>query len=267
MAAMTTRTSPWPPGIPCWVDLATPDVDAAKAFYATVLGWSYTDAPPEFGGYTTAQMRDRNAAGIGPVQSPEQPSAWTLYFASDDADKTATSVTEHGGTVLFGPDNVGPLGRMFVAADPTGAAFGVWQHLQHIGAGIVSEAGALAWEDLRSADPDAARGFYTGVFGFETRPLSEEMPDYTTFHLAGDDAPLGGMGGMMGLTGLPSHWVVYFGVPDCDAGVVAAEQAGGVILSPSFQTPYGKMAAITDPAGASFWIAETDPASVPDRGD
>lgn len=35
---MPTRTSPWPAGVPCWVDLTVSDVPAAQAFYGAVLG-------------------------------------------------------------------------------------------------------------------------------------------------------------------------------------------------------------------------------------
>ena len=42
---------------------------------------------------------DAAAAGIGPQQSPDQPAAWTLYFASDDADATARAVSSAGGHI------------------------------------------------------------------------------------------------------------------------------------------------------------------------
>jgi uncharacterized protein len=38
------------PGAPDWVDLGTPDVDAAVAFYGAVLGWHFQSAGPEAGG-------------------------------------------------------------------------------------------------------------------------------------------------------------------------------------------------------------------------
>ncbi len=42
-----------PTGTPCWVDISVPDVEAAKAFYAELLGWECrTDPRPEAGGYT-----------------------------------------------------------------------------------------------------------------------------------------------------------------------------------------------------------------------
>jgi predicted enzyme related to lactoylglutathione lyase len=246
----------------------TPDVAVAQQFYGAVVGWTFQDTDDEFGGYTIAEARGAAAAGIGPLQ-PGAPTAWTMYLASDDADKTAAAVTENGGTLLLEPGDVGDLGRMFVAIDPTGAAFGVWQAGTHIGASLVNEPGGLNWEDLRSPDPDAARAFYSAVFGYETRPIGDEDPDYTTFHLPGDGIPLGGIGGMemMGSAAaeIPPHWVVYFAVADADAAVAAAREGGGAVLADPFDTPYGRMGGLLDPGGASFWIMQNRDGAGPDR--
>ena len=267
---MTIRTKPWPPGVPCWADLSVPDVDAVKPFYNKVLGWSFEDMGAEFGGYNLAQVKGAPAAGLGaqqPEQQGQQP-AWTLYFASDDIDKTADAIIENHGTMLMPPSDVGPVGRMCIATDPTGAAFGVWQAGQHIGAAIVNEPGGLTWEDLRSSDPDTARPMYQAVFGFRCDPMPDAGPDYTPFFLPGEDAPLGGIGGLMGApAGTPSHWLVYFGVEDTEAAAAAATAAGGGLLAPPFETPYGHMAAITDPAGAVFWVVQTTGEDQPDRSD
>jgi predicted enzyme related to lactoylglutathione lyase len=253
--AMGIRTSRWPAGVPCWADLTVPDVDAAKAFYAAVLGWSYQPTDPEFGGYAIGEVHGGAAGGIGPLP-PGAPVAWTMYFASDDADKTAAAVGEHGGTILMPPDDVGPLGRMFIAADPTGATFGVWEAGTHIGAAAVNQPGGLVWEDLRSPDPQAARAFYTAVFGHRTEPMAEAGPGYHTFTHPDEQAPLGGMGPMTG-PGEQPYWLVYFGVADTEAAVSAAEASGGTVVNPVFDTPFGKMAGLKDPAGALFWIVET----------
>ena len=47
---------------------------------------------------------------------------------------------------------------------------------------------------------------------------------------------------------------MYFGVADVDAALVTAAAVGGSVLSPAFDTPYGRMAALADPGGAPFWI-------------
>ncbi len=262
---MSIRTSPWPAGVPCWTDLTVPDVAAAKAFYADVIGWTYQDTEADYGGYAIAQTGGAAAAGIGPLPQEGMHPAWTLYLASDDADTTASAVTEHGGTVLLPPGDIGALGRMFIAADPSGAVFGVWQAGSHIGAGVVNEPGALTWEDLRCPQPDAAREFYTAVFGYRMDAVPEAGVDYTTFALPGERAPLGGMGGMMGADDLPAHWIVYFGVPDTATAVAATERGGGSVLVRDFDTPYGAIAGLADPAGAVFWVIQTDGSNQPDR--
>ena len=155
------------------------------------------------------------------------------------------------------------MGRMLVAADPTGATFGVWQAKGTIGAGIVNEPGALSWEDLRTTDPDAAAAFYGAVFGHTTEPLPDGGEDYSVFTVAGDDAPLGGMGGMEGAPeGTPPHWLAYFGIDDVDAAADRVPRRRHVI-TPPFDTPYGRLAAIGDPFGAVFWVIAVDPAAVP----
>jgi len=257
---MTTRTSPWPPGVPCWTDLSTPDLSAARTFYEAVLGWSYQESGEEYGGYVLAEVGGSPVAGLGPMQEGQQMSAWTLYLAAADADATAGRVGELGGTVMVPPMDVGPLGRMLIASDPAGGVFGVWSAGEHIGAGRVNEPGCMTWEDLRSTDPDAARAFYAGLFGFDLQELEAAGPDYRTFHLPGDPAPLGGMGGMFGAPeGTPSHWLVYFSSADADA---AAEAAAGVkhhVALSVVGTERLQEAALVDPGGAVFWIAQPNP--------
>jgi predicted enzyme related to lactoylglutathione lyase len=266
--AVTTRTTPWPAGVPCWTDLSTPDLDAAQAFYGAVLGWDFErPAGAEYGGYVIAQVRGSAAAGLGPIQSPGMPAAWTLYIASDDVERTASAIAEHGGTIVLPPGQVGPMGSLLVGLDPTGAPFGVWQAGEHIGAGIANEPGGLIWEDLRSPDPDRAASFYAGVFGWETQPLPEGGADYRMFSLGGTEVPLGGMGGMGGRDDLPPHWLVYFAVADVAAALAAVEARGGTVLRRDVETPYGRMAAVSDPAGAVFWIIENDGTGSPDRAD
>ncbi|MDP9433395.1 MAG: hypothetical protein M3P91_12000 [Actinomycetota bacterium] len=75
--------------------------------------------------------------------------------------------------------------------------------------------------------------------------------------MPGEKAPLGGIGGMMGLGGRPSSWLVYFAVADVAAAVAAAERAGGAVIMREIDTPFGPMAGLMDPAGAVFWVVRT----------
>jgi predicted enzyme related to lactoylglutathione lyase len=257
---MPTRSDPWPAGTPCWVDLGAPDVTAAAAFYGAVLGWSFVDSGEEFGHYHIAQVNGHAAAAIGPKQDPLQPTAWTVYLASDDTDATARAIAANGGTLLADPFDVPGTGRMTIGVDPTGAAFGVWQAGGTIGAEVYNEPGSLTWTDARLTDPDTARTFYTAVFGYHYEPMPGAPADYTTFHLG--EAPLGGMGGMMDpAAGLPSHWVAYFSVAETDAAVAAATVGGGTLQMGPMDTPFGSMAFLVDPDGAVFALAGPPPRS------
>jgi len=100
---MPTRDTAWPAGTPCWVDYGAADGDAARAFYADVLGWSYTGGEPEYGGYVTCRTDDRAAAGMAPQMDPSDPPRWTTYLATDDADASAARIGEAGGTVVCSP--------------------------------------------------------------------------------------------------------------------------------------------------------------------
>jgi predicted enzyme related to lactoylglutathione lyase len=123
------------------------------------------------------------------------------------------------------------------------------------------------WEDLRSTDPTAASAFYSKVFGFRVEGLEDAPPDYSLFSLGEEPTPLGGIGGMMDEPdGTSSHWLVYFSVVDADAAAQAATDAGGTVLAPPVDTPYGRMVPITDPWGATFMITQArDDAVHPDR--
>src|SRR5438128_3125 len=120
------------PGTPSWVDLASPNLDASRKFYSALFGWKaeVTDDPAAQG-YTMFLKNGKQVAGLGGLQMPEQPSAWSTYVATEDADKTAKAVQEAGGKVVAPPFAVmkGPIdipqGRMAVVADPHGAAFAV----------------------------------------------------------------------------------------------------------------------------------------------
>ena len=104
-------TTEYVPGAPNWVDLGTPDIDAAAAFYGALFGWEFQSAGPDAGGYGMFTLDGKTVAALGPLGEEGAASAWTLYFQTADADATAKAVEQAGGTVRFGPFDVFTEGR------------------------------------------------------------------------------------------------------------------------------------------------------------
>ncbi|MDP9240479.1 MAG: VOC family protein [Actinomycetota bacterium] len=263
---MPTRSDPWPNGTPCWVDVSVPDVEAAKSFYGPVLGWpEFVDTGEDFGHYNIATVNGQSVAAIGPLQYDGQTSSWTVYIASDDVDGSAKLIADNGGTVVAPPMDIPGSGRMLIAQDPQGAAFGVWQSAGMHGSGLYMEPGALAWTDVRTSDPDGARAFYSAVFDYRFEPMDGAPEDYQLIRFDGarDGEAVGGIGGFMGGPegGGQPHWLSYFSVADADASAAAATAGGGSLQGEPMDTPFGRMIGITDPFGATFFVVGAPPSA------
>ncbi len=252
---MVTRDTAWPGGTPCWVDLGVDDIDRARAFYTGLFGWDIPPGPPEAGGYSMCLHGGRPAAGIGPKMGPpEMPSTWTTYLAADSLDDVAARITAAGGQLMVGPMDVMDVGRMAVAADPGGAAFGLWQARAHTGAQVANEPGSLCWNENMSRDFDGNKAFYHSVFGYDYDDMSGGGFSYATLKL-GDDI-VGGIGGLPAdvPAEVPAHWSTYFAVADTDAAVDKVTGLGGSLLRPAWDSPYGRMATVADDQGAAFSV-------------
>lgn len=248
---MPTRETPWPAGTPCWVDYGSPDVEASKAFYAALLGWTFEGGQEEYGGYFTCLRDGRAAAGMSPMFDPSVPVRWNTYFATDDVDASCARVSEAGGAVVAPAMDVGPFGRMAIVADGQGNAFGLWQAAAHIGYTIFNEPGSVVWNDLATDDADAARAFYGAVFGFAFTEV-EGPQGYTTF--ATDDRPLGGLG--PAAPGDAKGWKTCFSVASADEAVATAEAGGAKIVMAPMDTPYGRFATLVDPWGVTISVMQ-----------
>ena len=251
---MTIREISWPSGTPCWVDIAVPDVAAATVFYQVVLGWSFVDTGPEFGHYTICRTFRRSAAAIGPLAVLEQPSAWTVYLASDDADRTAKLIVENGGSLLVEPTDIGDSGRMCVAVDTSGGMFGVWQAIDTIGLEITDEPGSLVWTDARLTDPVDGQGVLHRGVRLHATSRSPERPPTTPRSWS--------------RTGWPGAWAACSARPAASVALAGllrggrrrrhrgrlADGRGGTVSGKPQDTPFGRTALLTDPFGATFGV-------------
>jgi predicted enzyme related to lactoylglutathione lyase len=244
-----------PPGTPTWFDVSAKDLNAARKFYGALFGWEFgPEGPPETGHYVTATVRGKRAAGLSKHDpSRGMPPVWSVYFASDDVDQTASAVQKGGGQVVMGPMDVMEHGRMIVLADPTGAMLGVWQPGAHAGSEVENEHGAMCWCEVVTRDMDRATKFYTGLFDLSPQVLEGDQP-YTV--LQRGQQPVAGVMALPKEWGAdhPAYWSAYFAVDDVDASLKVVEKNGGKVVAPPFDTPYGRIAVIEDPSGAKLSI-------------
>lgn len=259
---MPTRSEAWSPGTPCWIDCQVDDPAKAGEFYAELFGWDVQGGDPAAGGYLMALRDGQAIAGIGPKPEVGVPSAWTTYFAVESADATAEAVRTAGGTLLVPPFDVMEFGRMFVAADATGAPFAVWEARAHNGAAVYNEHGAYLWNDLHTGDYEAARTFYSAVFGFEYTEYDNETMRYAAFTPPGRDESAGGINDDSRNGSAPDrpYWLTWFQYDGIDEGVRRAEELGATVLLPPEDGPFGRMVIVAAPQGELF--ALLDPSKV-----
>jgi uncharacterized protein len=254
-ANMPTRDNA-PKGAPCWTDLWTSDVDGSRKFYSELLGWEALDPNPEFGGYF---MFTRDgvpiAGGMGGMPGMPAQNVWKVFLQTDDIDKTLELTTSAGGQVSSPSMPVADLGTQAVIADPTGAGIGVWQPGTFPGFTVLQESGAPSWFELYTRDYAGAIEFYRSVFGWEVDSVGDT--DDFRYSTARSPEAAGEIGGIMDASsflpdGAPAHWTLYFDTTDIDETLEKLEALGGSVIQGADDTPYGRIASVSDPSGAQF---------------
>ncbi|WP_125132199.1 VOC family protein [Microbacterium sp. 10M-3C3] len=262
----------YPEGVPCWVDLATPDSEASQSFYGGLFGWQFHDAMPPGapGSYVIATLDGQDAAAIAPAA--DSTASWMSYIACDDVDASARIVAEAGAEVVEGPEDAGPGGRLATVRDPQGAVFRLWQAKRRLGAQIVNQPNAWAFTDLHTHNGEAALRFYGEVFAWVVDPDVGagmiRLPGYgdrlaatadpEIFERQRGKAPEGFADVVAALAEdgtTPARWGVRFVVTDLDASVADAEKLGGAVRDTT-SSQYTREATIADPQGATFVLSQ-----------
>jgi hypothetical protein len=113
--------------------------------------------------------------------------------------------------------------------------------------------GIPAWPDLATHDLDAAKRFYTTLFGWNYDERETDTGPYLLALVKGE--PVAGLGQAQGDT--PSMWNTYIAVDDVDATAEKINEAGGrILMEPLDVMDTGRMAIASDPTGAVFGIWE-----------
>ncbi|MFI5767867.1 VOC family protein [Streptomyces sp. NPDC051658] len=285
---------------PCWVDVQLPDLEAGKRFYGELFGWTFRAGE---GPYADAFSGGRLVAALAAKQDGRMPTAWGIYFATDDIVASVARIREAGGQVITEPVRAGRAGVLAQAADPGGAVFGLWQAGDREGFQKQNEPGSFCWTEVYTRQKDRVDDFYEQVFGFQGTELSPgpepddsgtgepgegepgegepgtgepgtgepgegepgaagSGPGFRMWSPAGTEpGPDTAVGGRSVITDafpaeMPSYFLSYFAVEDCNSAAGNAVRLGGRISAPPFDIPYGRMAVLQDDQGAVFAVLQ-----------
>ena len=241
----------------CWINMLTPRPDEARAFFGSLLGWTYSEIP---GMGHAIKVDGHDIGGLfdleGPKTPPGTPPLIGVMVKVESADATAEKANALGGQARPAFD-IGESGRMSVLNDPAGAQFDLWEPKAMPGTDVNNRShGAPSWFETLSRDSAKARPFYCELFGWTSETAPMGGTEYTTFQL--DGLPVAGMMQITPEMGtFPSHWGVYFTVNDADAIVKLAAELGATIFIPVMPVPgIGRFCGLISPQGVRFYAIE-----------
>jgi len=113
--------------------------------------------------------------------------------------------------------------------------------------------GTFSWAELATSDAEAAKGFYTALFGwsYDDQPI----PDDGVYSMAQRDGKA--VAALFSSAGQPPHWNCYVTVASADEAAKAAERLGADVVADAFDVmDAGRMAVFADPAGAALSVWE-----------
>jgi predicted enzyme related to lactoylglutathione lyase len=113
------------PGALVWNELASPDLEASKAFYSQLFGWQIAPFENSPTPYLAIKNGDANNGGMREVTPPGTPPHWLVYFGVDDTEQALAKAQELGATKLAGPIDI-QMAKIAVIQDPQGAVVALY---------------------------------------------------------------------------------------------------------------------------------------------
>ncbi|GAA4284421.1 VOC family protein [Brevibacterium daeguense] len=247
-------------GTPVWISLNCQDVEAARRFYTNLFGWTFTPPEESMGGYQLIMLGEETVGGMmrsmNPDGSPaDVPSAWTVFLHVRDIEAAVESAASASARVLTAPMRAGDMGALAELIDPGGAAVGLWQPGSFGGFRITGSVGTAVWFECMATDFGAALPFYRDVLEWDIAFMNDsgESPTYVT-HGAGE-AAVAGLCDASEWFDAPL-WRIYVAVEDTDAAVGRVQDGGGRLLDGPVDSPFGRLATVADPEGATFQLIQ-----------
>ncbi len=232
------------PGDVSYISLGLPDDARGRAFYGSVLGWTFAPGQVEHAGNQVDEVIPQVGLWAGPQRGGEAVHGAVLAFRVDDLSAAVARVREAGGTATD------PAGRPYgLEADCTdGQGLGFYLH-QLPSSGRPAPSGGerngdISYVVLLVADVDHARAFFGTVLGWGASPGSGGGIQIT------GTTPMIGMAGAGGSR--PGAVLCYL-VDDIATAVARVRQAGGTAPDPE-QRPYGAEAHCADDQGTAFYL-------------
>jgi uncharacterized protein len=240
-----------------WYELMTTDTEAAKAFYAQVVGWGTQDASMPGIAYSLFTAGQTSVGGL--IELPEDAKkvgarpSWVGYVGVNDVDATTDRVKQLGGVVHVPPTDIPNVSRFSVVADPQMATLALFKWLK-ADQGQPAELdmlGGVGWHELLAADWEKAWPFYGELFGWQKAAADlGALGTYQLFSAAGQT--VGGMFTKPPTVPAP-FWLYYFNVDDIDVAARRVKAGGGQILSGPIEVAGGnRTVQCADPQGAIF---------------
>jgi uncharacterized protein len=240
-----------------WYELATTDMESAKAFYGDVLGWGTQDVPASGPAYTL--FTAGGAAVSGLMELPKEATtsglrpSWLGYVGVDDVDAAANRIEELGGAVHVPPTEIPNVSRFSIAVDPQMATIALlkWLNGDQQQPAELDAPGRVGWHELLAADWEQAFAFYRELFGWQKAQTDTgAVGTYQLFSAAGET--IGGMYTKPAMEPVP-FWLYYFNVGDIDVAMKRVKAGGGTILTGPIEVPGRRwIARCTDPQAAIF---------------
>ncbi len=128
----------------------------------------------------------------------------------------------------------------------------------------MSKASNFIWYELMTPDPAGAARFYGAVVGWTIAADRDPAAGDVDYRMIGRGDG-GNAGGVLALNadmlagGARPAWLGYLEVADVDATVAAIEADGGAVHMPATDLPVGRIAMVSDPQGAVFYVMDPIP--------
>lgn len=265
-----TKT-PHLPGKFIWFEHVSNDLAKARAFYEPLFGW-HTEAMP-MGGQTYHMLLNGNqgVGGLRTAPGAATPTHWISYLSVDDVDAGVKAATAAGATLEQPPTDFPPVGRGAGLIDPTGAAFCLWTSAKGDDPDVDVPVGGFVWNELSTSDARKSLAFYEKAFGYTHSSMEmgdqggDEVGDQGTYYILQTADGKGRAGLFQPKEPMPTMWLPYVNVADCDTTFAKAQQlgAGFVAMPPTSIPTVGRIAIFADPLGAAIGIIQPDPAMNP----